>query len=407
MAHPFQIPPAGTWDGWMIQAGRGSGKTRTGAQDVAEHLVDNPKYRYAIVAQTIGDARDVCVEGESGVRSVLEGMGLRQGSDFEWNRSMGELTMSNGALAKTYSAEKGSSLRGPEFHRAWCDELAAWKDAFEGDEMDTTYNNLMLALRLGEAPQYIVTTTPKQVKLVRELNDDPDVVMTNGSTYDNLANLAPTFKKRILRYAGTALGDQELLGWLLEEVRGAHWNRKLIDKTRIRKVPPLARVHIGVDPSGGADVIGIVAVGETWACVCGNDKDYPHYVVLDDLSLLAEPEAWASAVGGLYRRHQADMIQAEANFGGAMVKAVIRQADDTLPVNLVTASRGKMVRAEPVAFLMQERRMHHYGGELIDLETEMTTFTPGTKKWSPNRMDAMVWATSGLIEGMQSDWSAY
>ena len=390
----------------MMKAGRGAGKTRTGAQDVAEHLIDHPGYRYAVVAQTIGEARDVCIEGESGVRAVMEGMGMIEGTDFDWNRSLGELVLPNGAQAKTFSAEKPSKLRGPQHHRAWCDELASWKDAYKGDVVDTTFNNLMLGLRLGEAPQYLVTTTPKQMALVKELIEDEDVVTTNGTTYDNLANLAPTFRKQILRYEGTTIGRQELMGELLEDVEGAHWNQALIESNRLEKPPPLGRVHIGVDPSGGADLIGISAVGESWMCTCGNTEDLPHYIVLDDMSLLATPEAWAAAVGSLYRRHQADLIAAEANYGGAMVEAVIRQHDKSLPVNMVTASRGKHVRAEPVAFLMQKKRMHH-AGAYPDLETEMTTFTADSKGWSPNRMDAMVWATTSLLDNREKDWAAY
>jgi phage terminase large subunit-like protein len=401
------VAPEGEWTGWVLKAGRGAGKTRTGAQDVAEHLVDNAKYRYAIVAQTIGEARDVCIEGESGVRVQLEGMGFRDGEDFEWNRSLGELLMGNGSIAKTYSAEKPAKLRGPQHHRAWLDELASWKDAHRGDALDTTYNNLMLTLRLGEDPRYIVTTTPKQVKLFQELMADPDVAVSNGTTYDNLANLSPTFRAHVLRYEGTTIGRQELMGELLDEVEGAHWHQRLIEENRLREPPPLARVHLGVDPSGGADIIGIVAVGETWACTCGDDSVLPHYVVIDDLSLLAEPEAWAAAVGGLYRRHQADLIAAEANYGGAMVEAVIRQADKTLPVHLVTASRGKHIRAEPIAFLMQKGRMHH-AGAYVDLETEMTTYTPEESgKWSPNRLDAMVWATTSLLDKRLKNWSVY
>ena len=405
-AHQFQVPPDGNWSGWLLKAGRGAGKTQLGAQDCAEWLLDHPGHRYAIVAQTVGEARDVCVEGESGVRSVLEGMGMIEERDFTWNRSLGELILNNGAQAKTYSAEKPSKLRGPQHHRAWLDELASWKDAYLGDEIDTTFNNLMLGLRLGDDPQYIVTTTPKQMKLVKQLVEDPTVAVTNGTTYDNLANLAPTFRDRILRYEGTAIGRQELMGELLEEVAGAHWHQALIDHERLPEPPPMGRVHIGVDPSGGADEVGIVAVGETWTCTCGNDADLPHYVVLDDLTLEAAPEAWAKAVAGLYRRHQADLITAEANYGGAMVEAVIRQADNNLPVFLVHASRGKHIRAEPIAFLMQKGRMHH-AGAYPDLETEMTTYTEDVKKWSPNRMDAMVWATTGLLDKPEKDWTAY
>ncbi len=416
LRHPFQLAPAGDWYGWMIRAGRGAGKTRTGAEDVADYCGDNPGYLYAIVTATFGDGRDVAVEGESGVLSVLD----RRGIAHRWNRSNGELFFENGAEAKVYSSEKPDRLRGPQFHRAWCDELASWKDAWKGDILDTTWNNLMMALRLGDDPRCLITTTPRQVKLVKELIADPDVVETRGSTYDNRANLAGPMLKRILRYEGTRIGRQEVHGEMIEDVEGAHWTLEMIDRARLEETPDLARVVVGVDPPGGVTEAGIVAAGLiTSPCPCGLEAEAPHFAVLADGSLKAAPEGWGRRVGTLYDDHGGDKVAAERNFGGDMVEATIRNVRPDLTVTLVNASRGKSIRAEPISALYGQHpddlaggtkldpgkwRVHHVDA-FTDLEEEMTTWTDDVK-WSPNRMDALVWALTMLSTTRKRKWSA-
>lgn len=397
-AHQFQIAPLGKWRGWMLKAGRGAGKTRTGAQDAVEYCLDNPGYRYAVVAPTQGDVRATCFEGDSGIIAVLTRMGV----EYDWQKSVLELHLSNGSLILGYSAEKPDRLRGPQFHRAWCDELAAWKDAHLGDALNTTFNNLNMGLRLGSDARMVITTTPKRVALVRELLARPDMVVTNGTTYDNLANLSPTFAEAILQYEGTAIGRQELLGELIEEVEGALWKLALIDRDRWRfewgDTPKLRRVVVGVDPSGGAAEIGIVAAGLIVPpCPCGIRLDQPHYAILDDASLIGTPEVWGRAVVKCGRRWDADLIAGEVNYGGQMVESTIKAGgqDDRMPYEPVTATRGKEVRAEPISRIYEQGRVHHLGA-FPSLEDELTTWTQGDK--SPNRLDAMVWAMTKLSE---------
>lgn len=414
--HPYQEPPDGDWYAWMIRAGRGAGKTRTGAEDVADYCGDTPAYLYAIVASTFGDGRDVAVEGESGVLAVLD----RRHVNYKWNRSNGELFFENGSEAKVYSSEKPDRLRGPQFHRAWCDELASWKDAWKGDVLDTTWNNLMMALRLGDDPRAIVTTTPRQVKLVKELLSDDDVVETRGSTYDNRANLAAPMLKRILRYEGTRIGRQEIHGELIEDVEGAHWTLQMIDRARMDKAPDLARVVVGVDPPGGATEAGIVAAGLiTSPCPCGREGELPHYAVLADGSLKAAPEGWGRRTGSVYDDQAADLVVGEVNFGGDMVASTLRQVRPDVNYDDVRATRGKSVRAEPVAAMYGQHPEDLEGGEepdpskwrvhhvdtFPDLEEEMTTWTDDVK-WSPNRMDAVVWALTSLMKHRKRKWAA-
>lgn len=394
-AHRFQVAPTGDWLAWMMRAGRGAGKTRTGAQDAVEHCLDHPGWRYAVVAPTFGDARYICIEGESGVQAVLAEMGIE---DYAWNRSLGELVFGNGAQLNLYSAEKPDRLRGPQHHRAWCEELASWRDAHKGDVLGSTWNNLVLGLRLGDDPRIIITTTPKRVALVRELSERPDVAETRGTTYDNLTNLAPSFADHILRYEGTTIGRQELLGELIEDVEGALWSHGLIESHRWKypTAPECTNITVGVDPSGGTGEIGIVAAGRiTTPCPCGAEQDrMPHYAVLADSSLVASPDTWARAVVDTYSLHEADRVVAEKNFGGDMVESTLRTVDANLPLKMVTASRGKQIRAEPIAALYEQGRVHHVGG-FPAMEDEQTSWTP-LEPWSPNRLDALVWALTHL-----------
>lgn len=395
-AHRFQIPPAGPWRGWMMRAGRGSGKTRTGAQDAVESCLDS-QIRYAVVAATQGDVRKTCFEGESGIKVVLEEFGLIEDRDYDYRRSELELELDNGSLMAGFSAEKPDRLRGPQFHRAWLDEAAAWKDAHLGDALDTTFNNLGMALRLGDDAQMIITTTPKRVALIREIEARADFKITTGTTYDNLKNLSPTFAEAILRYEGTTLGRQELMGELIGDVEGALWKVDLIEKgPRLKEAGPMTRIVVGVDPAGSVhSETGIVVAGSTSGnCLCGSKEMLPHAYVLDDRSLASTPDGWGRTAVAAFDANSADRIVAERNYGGDMVESIVRSVRPGISFDFVTASRGKILRAEPIAALYEQHRVHHIG-YFPELEEEMTTYTHADP-WSPNRLDALVWALTEL-----------
>jgi phage terminase large subunit-like protein len=393
-ARPEQIPPPGDWLTWLILAGRGWGKSRTGAETIADWARHTPGGRWALVAQSAADGRDVMLEGESGLLRVLAPSELRGGTyDTAYNRSLGELHLSDGGKFKLYTAEKPRQLRGPQHHGAWLDEPATFADADKGAGEDTTWTNMLFGLRLGQQPRIVVTGTPRPVRLVRDIMAAPNTVITRGSTYDNLANLAPTFREAILkRYEGTRLGRQELDGELLEDTPGALWKYSMfgVEGFRLVTAPPLVRIVVAIDPAASStdesDETGIIAAG------LGMDgRGY----VLADATLKAGPTEWAKAAVGLYGSLQADRIVAERNNGGDMVEAVLRSVAPHVPVTTVWASRGKQTRAEPVAALYEQGRVSHIG-VLKDLESQMTTWMPGEGK-SPDRMDALVWALTELM----------
>jgi phage terminase large subunit-like protein len=384
IARPEQLPPAGQWLTWAFVAGRGAGKTRAAAEWVQEHALAEPGCRIALVGRTPADVRDVMIEGDSGILAVA---GVNKPVYQSTKR---RLTWPNGSTAYAYSAEVPAQLRGPQHHYAWCDEPAAWTDARKGDTLDTAWNNLMLGLRLGRSPRCAATTTPKPVALIRTILDRRSTVVTRGSTYDNLSNLAPSFREEVLStYEGTRIGRQELLGELLEDVEGALWTLALVDADRVKSHPDLARVVVAVDPSGGSgpahDEQGIVVAG------LGVDAEV---YILADRSCKLSPHGWASRAIAAYREFSADRIIAEVNYGGEMVSSTIGQVDPAVPVKVISASRGKVQRAEPVAAAYEKHRVHHVG-PLAQLEDQMTTWTPqdGT---SPDRLDALVWAVTEL-----------
>lgn len=391
-ARPDQItPPGSDWPVWLALAGRGWGKTRTGAEDVAWFACANPGVRIAIVAPTAADARDTCVEGESGLLSVLPQVCVGNG----WNRSLGELVLWNGSRFKLFSATEPERLRGPQHHRAWGDEVAAWPDP-------SAWDQLLFGLRLRlpgkpEAiPQVIATTTPKPTPLIKKILRTPDAMVTRGSTFDNSDNLPQATLDRLREsYEGTRLGRQELFAELLEDVQGALWTTAMIEPHRVKGVPDLHRIVIAVDPSGTAgkgkdkgDEIGIVAAGKS---------EDGRYYVLEDATCQLSPEGWARRVASLYEKWGADRVIAEKNFGGAMVEAVLRAAAPELPVKMVTASRGKAVRAEPVAALYEQEKVSHVG-RFDALEDQMCAMTPAgfVGEGSPDRVDALVWALTEL-----------
>ncbi|WP_394649453.1 terminase large subunit domain-containing protein [uncultured Deinococcus sp.] len=380
----------------MILAGRGFGKTRTGAETIAEWARRTPGGRFALIGQTYADARDVMVEGESGLLGVLGLSELRGGTvDSAWNRSLGELYLANGAKFKIYSSEKPRQLRGPQHHGAWGDEPATWNDAEQGTADDTTWSNLLFGLRLGEDPRVIMTGTPRPNRLVRELLKDETTVPTRGSTYDNLSNLSATFQKNVIRkYEGTRLGKQELNGELLDDTPGALWQYGMFAHEGFRvttdTLPALVRIVVGVDPSASSsdesDETGIIVAGR------GADG---HAYVLADATLKAGPTEWAQAVAGAYGTWKADRVIAERNNGGEMVETVLRTVAPSLPITTVWASRGKATRAEPVAALYEQGKVHHLN-VLTDLEGQATGWVPGAGK-SPDRVDALVWALTELM----------
>lgn len=381
-ARPEQLAPPGQWRIWLILAGRGWGKTKTGAEDVAAYGMAHPDSRIAIVAPTYADARDTCVEGESGLLSALPAEAMAV-----WNRSLGELLLNNGTRYKLFSGDQPDRLRGPQHHRAWCDELAAWP-------YEETFHMLMLGLRLGTEPRCIVTTTPRPTKLIKELISrvGVDVVKSGGSTYENAANLAPGFLQTVTqRYHQTRMGRQELFAEILEDNPGALWTRALIEDSRVSAGPEMVRVVVGVDPAVTAEEDS----AETGIVTCGLGADEQYYV-LDDRSLRATPHVWASHAVAAYRAHRADRIIGEVNNGGLMVEEVLRHVDPEVSYKEVRATRGKQLRAEPIAALYEQGRVHHVGA-FPALEDQCCEWVPG--ETSPDRLDALVWALTELSQG--------
>jgi predicted phage terminase large subunit-like protein len=381
-ARASQLPPEGDWRIWLLLAGRGFGKTRSGAEWVRAQAESGAASRIALVAPTARDARLVMVEGESGLLAIAPDT-MRP----VFEPSKRQLTWPNGAIATLFSADEPDRLRGPQFDAAWCDELAAWR-------YPQAWDMLMMALRLGTNPRVVVTTTPKPVKLVRALLASPDCAVTRGGTRDNAGNLAPGFLAAILKqYEGTRLGRQELDAELLEDMPGALWSRDAIERARIDEAPVLRRVVVAIDPAASAgedaDETGIVVAA------LGQDS---HGYVLEDLSGRYSPHDWASHALEAYRAHRADRIVAEVNNGGAMVEATLRVLDAGVSYKPVHASRGKLARAEPVAALYEQGRIHHVGA-FPALEDQMCAFTGGPLAHlaSPDRVDALVWALSELM----------
>jgi len=383
LARVAQLPPDGDWATWLYLGGRGAGKTRSGAEWV-KAMVENGVYRrWALAGPTAADVRDVMVEGESGLLSVYP---LNRRPDYEPSKR--RITWANGAVATLFSADEPARMRGPQHEAAWCDEVGVWR-------RPEAFDMLMLGLRLGPKPRVAVTTTPRPTKLIRALLADPHTAVTRSTTFENLANLAPQFREYILaRYEGTRLGLQELYAEILEAVEGALWTLSLIDSARVQAGFELkmTRVVVGVDPPGGAVECGIVVAGR------GEDG---HYYVLEDASILASPDRWAGQVIDAYQTFRADRVVGESNYGGDMVENTIRQAARARGVGVsykaVHATRGKAIRAEPIAALYEQGRVHHVG-IFPTLESEQCGWVPGEAATSPNRMDALVWALTELSQ---------
>jgi len=390
-ARPNQLPPEGDWTTWLILAGRGFGKTRCGAEWVRAQtcgrtpLASGRARRIALVAETAADARDVMVEGESGLLAVHP-------PAFRplFEPSKRRLTWPNGARATLYNAIEPDQLREPQHDAPWVDELAKWRHAA------ATWDQLQFGLRLGPRPRQVVTTTPRPIRTLKDLMEDPDTVITRGTSYENMAHLAPAFVKRIIRrYEGTRLGREELNAEILEDLPGALWTRVRIEDLRRRSAPDLRRIVVAVDPAvgggTGSDETGIVVAG------LGDDG---HGYVLEDLSLRGSPDGWARRAVAAYRRWQADRIVGEVNNGGELVEHVLRTVDPGVAYKAVRASRGKVARAEPVAALDEQGRVHHVGA-FPELEDQMCAlgrdFDRATAGFSPDRVDTRVWALTELM----------
>jgi phage terminase large subunit-like protein len=394
-----QQPPPGDWRYWLILAGRGFGKTRAGAEWVRAQIAAGRR-RIALVGPTVADVRDVMVEGESGLLSIAPA-----GSRPDFQPSRRRLVWPDGAMAFLYSAQQPERLRGPQHDAAWADELAAWK---RGQE---TWDQLQFGLRLGADPRAVITTTPKPIPLVRDLLADPLCVVTRGATHENRLHVPPAFLERIVkRYEGTRLGRQELYAEVLSDVQGAFWSFEMLLAARIAAPPDLRRVVVAVDPSGSnghddGDQQGIV--------VAGLGVDGMGYVLADRTCRLS-PQGWGRRAVEAFDEFSADRIVAEKNYGGEMVRFTIQAVRATAPVTLVSAARGKTVRAEPIAALYEQGRVRHLipdpsQNPFAELEAEMRHATPNgyVGEASPNRLDALVWALTDLFLTPQTPAEAF
>jgi len=415
-ARPEQMPPADNWSIWLIMAGRGFGKTRAGAEWVRSIAESDGSARFALVGANYAETRTVMVEGESGLLSIAPPK-----QRPVWEPSLKRLSWASGAQAHLYSAAEPEGLRGPQHSHSWCDEIAKWMN--NAGHAEAAWDNLKMGLRLGFRPQIVATTTPRPVALVRELVGAEDVVISRGRTQDNDLHLPVAFLTAMAAdYGGTRLGRQELDGELIEDLEGALWTRAMIEECRVGGVrverrrdtgarpnrsldcardergEGLVRIVIGVDPPASVhgDACGIV--------VAGLGRDGEAYVLADVSVEKARPEIWARAVARAADLWGADRVIAEANQGGAMVKSVLHAAKISLPVRLVHAARGKVARAEPVAALYENGRVHHVGAfprledELCGLLIGGGYAGPGR---SPDRADALVWALTELMLGTE------
>jgi phage terminase large subunit-like protein len=389
IAREEQLPPAGDWTTWIFCAGRGAGKTRSGAEWVQERVETGVAGRIHLIAPTAADCRDVLLEGPAGILSIAQ-----SSNRPVYSSSLRKVEWPNGAIALLFSSDEPDRLRGPQADTLWIDELCAMRSAQEVLDM------AMLGLRLGKNPRCLITTTPRPIKPFKKLVEraGQDVVITRCSTMANAGNLARPFLSQILQqYQGTRLGRQELNAELLLDVPGALWNLAMLEETRVNEAPAqFQRIVIGVDPAGStaewADQTGIVV------CALGHDS---HLYVLEDASGSFTPSQWAQVCVDLYHRHRADRICVERNYGGDMVEATIRSVDPSVAIKAVTSSRGKVLRAEPVSALWEQKRAHIVGS-MATLEDQLCNFThtwDRARDGSPDRLDAMIFAATELTSG--------
>ena len=395
-ALPHQLPPRGDWKSWVIMGGRGAGKTRAGSEWVRRKVEGaTPEARgecsrVALIGETFDQTREVMVFGDSGILACSP-----PDRRPVWEASRRRLVWPNGATATVFSAHEPEALRGPQFDAAWVDELAKWKKA------EDTWDMLQFALRLGSHPQQVVTTTPRNVEVLKRILQSASTVTTHAPTDANRAYLAESFLAEVeTRYGGTRLGRQELEGLLLDDVEGALWTTAMVEGCRVDRLPELDRVVVAVDPAvtGGAasDECGIVVAG---VVTSGEPKDWRAYV-LEDATVRGGPTEWARAAIAAMDRHKAERLVAEVNQGGDLIESVVRQIDPLVPFRGLRAARGKAIRAEPVAALYEQGRVKHLRGPSLGaLEDQMCRMTlRGYEgKGSPDRLDALVWAIHELM----------
>lgn len=401
-ARPKQLAPAGDWDTWAIRAGRGFGKTRSGSGWVHERAMSHPGRWTALVARNSADARDYMIEGPGG---FLKNTAPHERPVFEVSKR--RLTWPNGSWATIYTDEDPDQVRGFSGDTAWLDEFAKYKHP------EDVWDNLSFGMREAslDQPRKLITTTPRPLKVLREIEKDPRTVVVVGSSHENRANLDPKwFANTLERYRGTRIGRQEIEAEILEDVPGALWTRRMLDEGRVKReeLPELTRIIVAVDPAASSDESanenGIVVVGT------GYVGGHQHGYVLDDWSVRGTPDEWGRKAVAAFRMHSADRIVAEKNMGGEMVEHVIKSVDRMVPVTLVSASRGKLARAEPISALYEQNRVHHCG-TLGDLEDQMISWTPqgalanaapSSRQQSPDRVDALVWGLSELFPNITS-----
>jgi phage terminase large subunit-like protein len=381
-ARDSQLLPPGEWMVWLILAGRGFGKTRTGAETVRYLVERGQAMRIGLIAPTSADARDTMVEGESGILACSPPWNMPK-----YEPSKRRLTWPNGVRGTLFSAEEPERLRGPQHDLLWGDEPASWPST-------EAWDNALMGLRLGARPRAIVTGTPKPVPLVLSLMRDPRTHVTRGSTFENAGNLSRDYIAHVKRqYEGTRVGRQELYAEVLEDMPGALFNQVLIDKHRVELAPELERIVISVDPAptseSGSDECGIIAEGK------GFDG---HGYVLQDYSLRATPDEWMRVAVKAFYTWRAESIVAEINNGGDMVETLLRGVDPNVPFKGVRAMRGKAKRAEPIAALYEQGRVHHVGlpEKFVRLEKQMRVFT-GINGRRDDRTDAMCWGLHELV----------
>lgn len=391
-ARDNQLEPDGDWYIWLLLAGRGYGKTRVGAEMTCATAQRLPGCHLALIAETAADAREVMVEGpDSGILAISPPW-----FKPKYEPSKRRLTWPNDSYATTYSGDEPDQLRGPQHHFAWADEVAKWKYP------QMAWDNLEFGLRLGIKPRVVVTTTPRPIPIIKAMVADEQTHLTTGSTYENMANLAPAFIQRVVKkYEGTRLGRQELHAVLLEDNPAALWKRADIEKTRVTKAPDLQRVAVAIDPSAtsGGNEAGIIVAGIA-PCRCKGFEEI-HGFVLDDRSLQGSPSGWATEGVTAYHTFRADRLYGETNNGGEMVELTVRTVPNGKDVAYqgVHASRGKYTRAEPVSALYEQCKVHHVG-MFAQLEDEQCQWVPGEE--SPNRLDALVWVLTGLMLDLPS-----
>ncbi|MDM7970938.1 MAG: terminase family protein [Paracoccaceae bacterium] len=401
-AMPHQLPPEGTWRSWVIMGGRGAGKTRAGAEWVRAQVEGSRPNdhgrcrRIALVGETLDQVREVMVFGDSGILACSP-----PDRRPEWHATRRMLIWPNGATAQAFSAHDPESLRGPQFDGAWVDELAKWKKGHD------TWDMLQFALRLGDDPRVCVTTTPRNVGVLKDLLKLSSTVVTHAPTEANAANLATSFLEEVrIRYAGSRLSRQELDGILVEDAEGALWTGALLEGARVSTLPEMDRIVVAIDPattsSEGSDACGIMVVG---AVTRGPVQDWQAFVLEDASTTGLGPFQWAGHALAAMRRWDADRLVVEVNQGGDMIEALVRQIDPLVPFRKLHASRSKGARAEPVAALYEQGRVFHHG-DLGDLEDQMCAMTAQgyAGKGSPDRLDALVWALHELIIAPSAKW---